>query len=257
MEGAEPCVLAGVTLNPRRDFRMTSARPRYLAFLRRRLSPQGYLGLHVTLGLIVVVLACWVFGEITEDVVTGDPIIRLDQNVANFFNTHATPARTRLMVTISFFGSGAFLGVVTGLIALFLAWRRSWHRLLALLLAVPGGALINLLVKHLIQRHRPVFEHPIATLNSFSFPSGHTMGSTLFYGLMAAFAYQSFRSWKLRIIAMHGAGVIVALVGFSRICLGVHFLSDVLGAMAAGIAWLFLCLTAVETLRRKREKSAT
>lgn len=236
---------------------MTSPRPRFLAFLRRRLSPHEYLGLHVTLGLIVVVLACWVFGEITEDVVTGDPLIRLDQNVASFFNAHATPTRTRLMVTISFFGSGAFLGALTGLILIFLAMRRSWYRFLALLLVVPGGALINLLVKHLIHRHRPVFEHPIATLNSYSFPSGHTMGSTLFYGLMAAYAFQVLRGWKVRIMAIAGAGVIVALIGFSRICLGVHFLSDVLGAMAAGVAWLFLCLTAVETLRQRREKSAS
>jgi membrane-associated phospholipid phosphatase len=158
------------------------------------------------------------------------------------------------MFAISFFGSGAFLGAVAGLGALFFAWRRSWHRLLTLLLVVPGGALIDVVVKHLIHRQRPLFQNPIATLNSFSFPSGHTMGATLFYGLMAMFALQVFRGWKLRAAAVHGAGVMVALVGFSRICLGLHFLSDVLGAMAAGVAWLALCVTGVETLRRRRER---
>ena len=187
---------------------------------------------------------------------TRDPLIRLDQDVADFFNATATPARNRVMSVISLFGSGAFLGVATALAALILSLKRSWYRLLALLLVVPGGQLINILVKHLIHRHRPVFEHPIATLNSYSFPSGHTMGATLFYGMMAVFAWQVLRGWKPRVTAIHCAAVIIALIGFSRICLGLHFLSDVLGAMAAGVAWLALCLTAVETLRRRREGSA-
>ena len=227
-----------------------------LAFRRRRLSPEGYFGLHLTLGLLVAVLACWAFGGITEDVVTGDPLIQLDQRVADYFHAHATPGRNQLMAVISFFGSGAFLGAVTAVGVLWLAWRRSWDRFLALLLVVPGGALIDVVVKQLIHRHRPVWEHPIVTLDSYSFPSGHTMGATLFYGLMAAFAVQELRSWKLRVTVISLAGVMVALVGFSRICLGVHFLSDVLGALAAGIGWLALCLTAVATLHRRRNTAA-
>ena len=222
-----------------------------LTFLRRRLSPESYFGLHLTLGLAVLIGACWVFGEITEDVITGDPLTRVDQRVAAFFNANATPLRNQIMSAISFFGSGRFLGVASGAGALYLVWRRSWYRLLALLLVVPGGALINVVVKHLIQRPRPVFENPITTLESYSFPSGHTMGATLFYGLMAALAVQLFQGWKPKGVAVLGAVVIVLLVGFSRICLGLHYLSDVLGAIAAGVAWLALCLTAVETFSRR------
>jgi undecaprenyl-diphosphatase len=62
------------------------------------------------------------------------------------------------------------------------------------------------------------------------------------------------QGWKPKGGAFLGAVVIVLSVGFSRIFLGLHYLSDVLGAMAAGVAWLALCLTAVETFRRGREK---
>jgi len=227
---------------------------RAIAFLRRRLSPEGFPGMRLTIGVAVVIGACWVFGEITEGVVTGDPFTNVDRRTAAFFHVNATPLLIRIMIAISFLGSGPFLSAVAGAGAVYLVWRQSWYRLLALLLVVPGGAIIDVVVKHLIQRQRPVFENPIATLNSYSFPSGHTMGATLFYGLMAALAVREFQKWKPKWGAILGAVVIVFLVGFSRICLGLHYLSDVLGAMAAGVAWLALCLTAVETFRRRREK---
>ena len=233
---------------------MNHSRPKFgpvSAIRRRRRTPPGYRGLRLTVGVAVLIGACWVFGEITEDVITGDPLTRVDQRVAAFFHANATPLRNQIMSAISFFGSGRFLGAASGAGALYLVWRRSWYRLLALLLVVPGGALIDVVVKHLIQRQRPVFENPIATLDSYSFPSGHTMGATLFYGLMAALGVQLFQEWKPKWVAVLGAVVVVLLVGFSRICHGLHYLSDVLGAMAAGVAWLALCLTALETFRRR------
>jgi undecaprenyl-diphosphatase len=122
-----------------------------------------------------------------------------------------------------------------------------------LMLVVPGGTLLNVAVKHLIHRDRPLFENPIATLDTFSFPSGHTMGATLFYGLLAYFVMMSDRRWATKLVSIHLAAIIILLVGLSRIYLGLHFLSDVLGAMAAAAAWLALCVTAVETYRRRKE----
>ena len=225
-----------------------------IAFLRRPLSPERKLGLNLMIGVAVLIAACWIFGEITEDVITGEPLIRVDQSLADYFHAHATPLRNKIMFAISFFGSGVVLAAASSAVGLYFVWRRSWYRLLVLVLVAPGGALINVLIKHLIHRQRPVFENPIATLNSFSFPSGHTMGATLFYGLMAALAVQRFQRWKAKGGAALSAVIIVLLVGFSRICLGLHYLSDVLGAIAAGVAWLALCLIAVETFRCRREK---
>ncbi len=114
-----------------------------------------------------------------------------------------------------------------------------------------GGSLLNIFLKHIFHRQRPVLENPLVTLTSYGFPSGHTMGATLFYGLMALFAVGWCVSWQSRVLAGNIAGALILLVGLSRIYLGAHYLSDVMGAMAAAIVWLAVCWTAVETLRRR------
>ena len=108
--------------------------------------------------------------------------------------------------------------------------------------AAPGRGLFH--------RPRPVFVHPLVTLSSASFPSGHAMGSTLFYLLLAGLLAVSVHRWRWRVLACVTAVGLALLIGLTRISLGTHYMSDVLGAMAAGVAWLALCLTAVETLHR-------
>jgi undecaprenyl-diphosphatase len=116
-----------------------------------------------------------------------------------------------------------------------------------------GGSVLNILLKHYFQRQRPVLENPLVTLSSFGFPSGHTMGATLFYGLLALLIAHSSRwAWSHRIFAFCGAALLIALVGASRIYLGAHYLTDVLGAIALGLAWLAFCWTGIETVRRWR-----
>ena len=82
------------------------------------------------------------------------------------------------------------------------------------------------------------------------------MAATLLYGLLAAYAVWHLRQWRSRILVAVVAGVLIVLVGFSRIYLGVRYLSDVLGGMAVGVAWLTICLTAVNTVRRSRQRLA-
>lgn len=78
------------------------------------------------------------------------------------------------------------------------------------------------------------------------------MGSTLFYGMLAVFVAHSVRTWRLRALTSGIAVLVVALVGLSRIYLGAHYLTDVLGAIAVGLAWLAFSWTGVETLRKWR-----
>jgi undecaprenyl-diphosphatase len=141
------------------------------------------------------------------------------------------------------------------LVAAVLVIRGVFYRLIVLASAVGGGALLNLALKHLFHRQRPVLENPLVTLSSYGFPSGHTMGSTIFYGVLALIVAHSIRSWSRRVLVGCIAALAIALVGASRIYLGAHYFTDVIGAIAVGLAWLAFCWTGVETLRRWRGRS--
>ena len=223
-----------------------------IRFLQDRLTPGGYLGLHLTVGAAIIVLASWWFGGVAEDVITGDPLVILDQKIAVWFHEHATGTLTHVAIYITSLGSVAFLGGASLVTAVFFLWRRDWHWLLTLALTMGGGSLLNLLLKYLFHRERPILEQPIMTLASYSFPSGHGMGATLFYGLAAIFIAARLASWRWRVPVFLSAFFLILLIGLTRIYLGVHYLSDVMGAMAAGLAWLAFCVTAVETLRMRR-----
>ena len=96
-------------------------------------------------------------------------------------------------------------------------------------------------------RARPVSDHPLLVLTSYSFPSGHVAGATLFYGFLAAIYASGDSQWGRKVMAVLGATAVVALVALSRMVLGVHYLSDVLAAFAEGVAWLTVCTVGVRT----------
>lgn len=237
---------------------MSEPTPRHFArwkrFLQARLSPEGYLGLHLTVGLLVILAGGWWFADIAEDMSRNAATRLLDERVASWFHEHATPAITQVMRVVTFFGSVGFVAVASCCVAIVLIVRKGWYRLLLLTLAVGGGSLLNILLKHFFHRQRPVLENPLLTLTSYGFPSGHTMGSTLFYGVLAIIVAQSTGAWRWRASFLCIAALAAALIGLSRIYLGAHYLTDVLGAIAVGFAWLAFCWTGVETLRKWRDR---
>ena len=217
------------------------------------MSPQSRqltFGLRLGLGMFVLVAAGWLFGAIAEDVVNRDaPLGTLDMDVAAWLHAHATPTMTSLMLILSDLGAPVSVIAITLLTAAVLAARRCWYRLVFLLLATVGGEVVNFLMKKAVHRQRPFFEDPIVTLTSFSFPSGHAMGSTVLYGALAAIMVWPMRQWRWRMATVCAAALLVALICFSRIYLGVHYLSDVVAGCLAGMVWLASCMMAVDALR--------
>jgi undecaprenyl-diphosphatase len=224
-----------------------------IRFLQNQLSPQGYAGLHLTVGVLIVLICGWCFGEIAEDVSHGDPIVQIDRQVAVWFHQHASPTVTQVARTISFFGSVGWLTAVSIGLALFLVSRRDRLNASLVALVMLGGSTLNLVLKHFFHRERPVLENPLVTLSSYGFPSGHTMGATLLYGLLALLAWKNVRNRAARLACVAGACLWILLIGLTRIYLGAHYLTDVLGALAAGLLWLVVCWTAFETFRWRRD----
>lgn len=172
--------------------------------------------------------------------------------VANWFHQHKHSAWTPAMLFVTHWHQQAGILGMTLLLALHLRARRANYWLLALMLAVPGGMLLNVLLKYTFQRARPRFDEPLLTLASYSFPSGHTSGAMLFYGFLAAYLVCALPRPGVRAAVLGLAALMVALVALSRVYLGVHYLSDVLAGIAFGGAWLAVCITAISTLRRRR-----
>jgi undecaprenyl-diphosphatase len=230
---------------------------RLLRFIEARLTPGGELGLHLTVGALLLVVAVAVFGDLAEDVMRREAITVLDQQIAVWFHLRAFEPLTSFMLGVSLMHGGAGSAVLTALLALYL-WRRgAYYWLLALLVAVPGGSLLNVLLKYVFQRSRPVFDTPLVSLATYSFPSGHTAAATLLYGVLACYIIIARPRWIAGLGLVAACVAMVLLVALSRVYLGAHFFSDVLAAMVESVGWLAVCISAVSTLRRRRHARAS
>ena len=208
-------------------------------------SRHAELALRLGVGALVLIAAASLFGAIAHDVVMSDRLTVLDVQVARWLRAHATPEATRWMLLVTDLHSTIAVSCYATIVAAALAWRRRWRRLTTLVVCVGGGLTLNVLMKLAFQRARPVLDDPLLTLTSYSFPSGHVAGSTLMYGLIVAWAFTRTRRPLLRAAVVVAAAAAVGLVAYTRLYLGVHFLSDVAAAFAEGVAWLALCLGAL------------
>jgi membrane-associated phospholipid phosphatase len=193
------------------------------------------------------VLAAWAFGGLAEDVSTGEPITELDARIAQWFHAHTSASLSAFMAQVSWFHTWP-IAVLGACFLGYLLWRREWWWALFGACAVGGGMGLNTILKLAFHRQRPTLSGLSSALHTYSFPSGHTLAATVLYGVLAAYAVRKVHTARARAALIAGAVLIVALVAFSRLYLGVHYLSDVLAAVAEGIAWLALCYTAAQTL---------
>ncbi|MDQ6651753.1 MAG: phosphatase PAP2 family protein [Acidobacteriota bacterium] len=219
--------------------------------MKTRFPAKSYLGVQLVIGILIFAGMTLILGEISEDVINHEPLTIADAQLSTWLHTHASPALTTFLWIVTSLHSTLAVSSVAIILGLYLLWRRQPYWLAALWLSVFGGMLLNKLLKFAFHRARPHFNDPILTLTSYSFPSGHTMMATVLYGALAAFLVAKTRSWRWRALVILSAGLLIALVGFSRIYLGAHYLSDVLGAIAEGLAWLSLCLTSAYYFWRK------
>ena len=238
---------------PRKDLQQRYASQ--LAFIRARLSPQGYFGLQMTIGALVLIAASWLFGVVSEDVLTGDPLTVVDQFLAEWFQAHAVPLVTQFMLVVSNLHGIFAISIYAVLFAIYLLWKRNWFWLVCLATTVPGGMLLNVLMKHAFQRARPNVGDPLLALSTYSYPSGHVAGTALFYGVLCAMLITRIDVWRWRVLIAFTAITLVLLVALSRMYLGAHFLSDVIAAFAEAVAWLSICLTATHTWWKHRAES--
>jgi len=227
--------------------------PRAWTFMVARFARGEYLGLHLTIGFVISVAGLWLFGGITEDVIHHDPLTHFDMALLDWMHAHATPAGYAFFNAITLLGSPVAMTVLALALALFLARHREWILLGGWLAAFAGGGLLDEVLKLVIQRPRPPYAGAFLQHYSWSFPSGHAMGSLIGYGMLAyVIVVLWIHSRRGQIAVVLAAALLIVAIGLSRLYLGVHYFSDVVGGYAAGLLWLSACISGVEVARRWR-----
>jgi len=200
---------------------------------------------------IIFAIAASLFLVIAAAVAMGSAVAAIDGRVDMWLHVRATPLLTGVMAAVSFLGAPTTLTIVVVAGGVLLGCRRRHVDAAMLLTVVLGGNVLNFCLKHVIRRGRPVFDDPLFTLPTYSFPSGHAMASTVFYGLLAMYASVNARQRHAAGAAIAAAVSMVAAVCFSRVYLGLHYVSDVMGGIAEGVSWLALSVIASRYLRRR------
>jgi membrane-associated phospholipid phosphatase len=165
-------------------------------------------------------------------------LVPFDQAAEAWTQRHITPLHATLMLTATELASIGFVSVVTALAAAVIAHQRSGYWLGRLALSVPGCVLLNEVLKYVFHRARPRLEHPLVQLPSYSFPSGHALGATVFYGFAAILLWSYIVPRVWRVVIGTTVVAVILMVGFSRVYLGAHYPTDVLAAFLEGVAWL-------------------
>jgi len=227
-------------------------------FWARRLARESPTGLGLTLGVLLAAITFGAFVVLAVAVEEQTALVELDHELASRLHEEALSSdKTRLAFrVITETGSVAGLTVLTALIALILCRRRDYVLAVCVVAGITGGGLIDYHLKAHFQRPRPEFPDPIIVEPSTSFPSGHSVGSLVAYGFLAyVLMHRRPAGWQRLAVAAFLA-VWVLAIGFSRMYLGAHYLSDVLGGFSAGACWLAIVITALEVIRRQRQARA-
>ena len=210
-------------------------------FILARFDTRSHLGLGLTVRLVLFVLAIWAFSGLLDAVLDNRALVAIDRAVETWFHAHATPAGLETFNIITQLGSPV-VNVLIGVVAIYLLFKRQYPLLITWLAANLGGKIIEFIIKNTVHRSRPTFSAEFLRTVSYSFPSGHTMGSTICYLMLAYMvATRPGASTNARYIAYAVAIGLIVIVAFSRLYLQVHYPTDVMGGFAAGFAWLAAC----------------
>ena len=218
-----------------------STAQRVRQFLVARFNPKSQLGLGLTASFVVFAFAAWAFSDLLDAILDNALLVKFDTWVENWFHAHATPTGVAVFGQITQFGSPVvdLLVIVVALYFLrerkpFLAW--SW------LGVTLGGKGVEYVLKNTVRRPRPEYSTSFLNPHSYSFPSAHAMDATICYLLLAYFiSVRPGATKATSIIAFSVAMAIIVAVALSRLYLGVHYPSDVLGGFLGGVAWLAVC----------------
>jgi len=223
-------------------------------FLAARLDAEKRYGLRLTLFALAIVLATLPFGLLLKAVVDRNPRLQsfdtaLSEHLYGW--TRGQEILVLILKVLSFLGKPLWFYILIGGVSIYL-FRLKRIRLMTFLIATTaGGGIVDTIIKVAVNRGRPEVEIPLIHAVGKSFPSGHAMTSTIAYGaLLLIFMPLVPRRW--RPTALGATVLLVLAIGFSRLALGVHFVTDVIGGYVLGLSWLIAATAAFSIWRQER-----
>lgn len=203
------------------------------------------LSSEIIIGFFLTIFTLAGFLKLGDDVLDKE-LISFDSSITNIIYSFRNPEMTSLMKSITFFGGDIFLGSATIMIILLLL-RNNKKDALVFSFILFFGIGLNLLLKDMFQRPRPHFM-PLVHETSYSFPSGHSMNSFIFFTSISFFLFRRLKNKSLRDTLLFLSGLLILLIGISRIYLGAHYPSDILAGYIAGLCWFVMVLLFEKTL---------
>jgi membrane-associated phospholipid phosphatase len=199
-------------------------------------------------GVVMFLVGAGLFGAIAYNVWTKGPLLQWDVPLARQFHIQAAsqPARIVEILIFGFFVGKELLQVIVIILALYFLHKRFWPEMAMLLIGVGGGAIIWYFLTGVFDRVRPAQQIGIAVTDP-SFPSGHAISAVLCYGLLAYLFIPRMPSLFWKWVVGVAAILTMAFIGFSRVYLGGHYMTDIVAGYALGLAWAGLVFTLVET----------
>ncbi|HEY2897017.1 MAG TPA: phosphatase PAP2 family protein [Gemmatimonadaceae bacterium] len=206
-------------------------------------APSAKAGVGLLVALAVIALLLWAFAALADGFNEKGRIAQLDLAVLDWLQQHGTESGEGVFVFVSWLGAPVLVAVDV-VVAAWLALRRRWRWLALWAVAIVGGLLLDEMLKLAFHRARPSVASEFITKSSWSFPSGHAMNSLVGYAMLAFLLREHLTNTRARLVVTIGAVILIAAIGFSRLYLGVHYLSDVTAGYLAGSAWVLACVTA-------------
>ncbi len=211
------------------DFWLGHIHPRLFPLI----STIGIVGIGICL-LIIFVLA-----KLAEEVLEREAFA-FDTNFLIWIHQFANPNLDNLMLFITNFGNPNTVVIFAGITFLLLWWRRYREEAKVFVFACLGGLILNTGLKLFFAKPRPELWHRLISETSFSFPSGHALGSMVLYGYTAYCLGINYPKFAKVIYIM--AATLIAAIGISRLYLGVHWPTDIIAGYGVGFLWLMICI---------------
>lgn len=201
--------------------------------------------LEIVAGIFVSVFSFLFFVKIRNDVFQNE-LMQFDTVIYQFFYSLRNPILTKIMIFVSFLG-GDFIIYTSSAIIIFLILKKHRKESVLFTFILLMGFIINNILKLLIKRPRPELS-PLLVENTYSFPSGHSMNSFVFFAAISYFIFHFTKNKKVASIVSIISIILIILIGVSRIYLGVHYPTDVVAGLIGGFWWFATVLLIRQTI---------